>query len=49
MCCALHVPAMVMMCNDSIDGKLLFDFKVAASVGDKILLYWQQGVFRYLW
>lgn len=35
------------MCNDSIGGKLLLDFKVAASVWDKILLYWQQGILHY--
>lgn len=32
----------------SIAEMLLLDFKVAASEGDKILLYWQQGTFSYI-
>lgn len=32
------------MYNDLISGKSLFDFKVAVSAGDRILLYWQQGI-----
>lgn len=31
----------------SIAEMLLFDFKVGASEGDKILLYWQKGIFSY--
>lgn len=32
----------------SIAEMLLLDFKVAASERDKILLYWQQGIFSYI-
>lgn len=45
--CALHHYHCRYMCHNSIAETLLFDFKVAASEGDKILLYWQHGTFSY--